>query len=48
VNPATPTGWAATATHSADATIECGVYVGDAPAANGAPATMPEVVECTY
>ena len=48
VNSATNTGWAASATHVADGDILCGVYVGTAAAADGAPATNPEVVECTF
>ena len=41
-------GWAATATHDAYSSIQCGVYVGAAYAADGAPATFPERVACTY
>lgn len=38
-------GWAAQATHgSYDG--ECGVFIGDAPAANGAPATEQGVIAC--
>lgn len=48
INEAANTGWAATASHAADAAIECGVYVGTATPANGAPATTPEVVACTF
>ena len=48
ITEATNTGWAATATHAAldDATQTCGVYVGEASAANGAPATTPGTVTC--
>lgn len=48
VNSADNQGWGATATHLADSSIQCGVYVGSAPAADGVPATLPEVVECTF
>lgn len=40
------TGWAAQATHPSLDTRSCGVFVGDAPAADGAPATQPGVITC--
>lgn len=46
INSATNTGWGATATHQGYADLECGVYIGTAPPADGAPATMPELVTC--
>jgi prepilin-type N-terminal cleavage/methylation domain-containing protein len=47
ITEATNTGWAATAVHAAlGATQTCGVFVGEATAANGAPATNPGVVTC--
>ena len=48
ITSADNTGWAATATHAADSDIQCGVYVGSADPADGAPATTPEVVACTF
>lgn len=48
VNVADNTGWAATATHAADPSIICGVFVGTATAADAGPATDPEVVGCTF
>ena len=39
-------GWAAQATHPSLATRSCGIFVGDAPAADGAPATQPGVITC--
>jgi prepilin-type N-terminal cleavage/methylation domain-containing protein len=48
INSATNTGWGATALHAADPAIECGVYVGTADPADGAPAATAEVVECTF
>ncbi len=47
INYATPTGWSGTATHDALGDRSCGVFVGDAPPAGGAPATVPEVLACT-
>ena len=47
ITHATGTGWSATATHSGDSDIACGVFVGDAPPAGGAPATLSEVIACT-
>ncbi len=46
VNEATGDGWAATATHNALATAQCGFYHGNATAANGTPATVISVVGC--
>ncbi len=38
-------GWAAQAVHGSYSGT-CGIFVGDAPAANGAPATQPGVITC--
>jgi prepilin-type N-terminal cleavage/methylation domain-containing protein len=46
VNEASGTGWAATGTHSGLATRQCGLYFGNASAANATPATVPGVVTC--
>ena len=48
INAAGNTGWGASATHAADSDIQCGVFVGTASAADGPPATDPEVVSCTF
>lgn len=48
INEATPRGWGATATHAGDASIQCGIYVGEANPTSGAPATSPEAVACTF
>lgn len=48
INEATNVGWAATGTHVGDAALQCGVFVGAAAAANATPATIPEVVACTF
>ncbi|MGH7443292.1 MAG: type IV pilin protein [Longimicrobiales bacterium] len=40
------TGWAAQATHPSYAGHACGMFVGDAPASDGAPATVPGTVAC--
>ena len=42
-----PTGWSAQATHTGNGSILCGVYVGSAPPAGGAPAPAPDQVICT-
>ena len=47
INEATNVGWSATGTHVGDPTLQCGVFVGAAAAAGGAPATVPEVIACT-
>lgn len=47
VNEATTSGWAATASHQGVAGEQCGIYYGDASAANGSPATVAGRVECT-
>jgi prepilin-type N-terminal cleavage/methylation domain-containing protein len=47
VNEATGAGWAATATHDALASAQCGFYHGDAAAAGGSPATVISVVGCS-
>lgn len=39
-------GWAAQATHPSYAGHTCGIFMGDATAANGAPATTPGTVVC--
>ena len=49
INEADGTGWAATATHVALAAAEqCGIYHGDAAAANGSPAATVGVVACSF
>ena len=40
-----PDGWAAQATHDSYGAT-CGLFTGDAPAANGAPATIPGKIAC--
>ncbi len=39
-------GWAAQATHPSLDSRSCGIFVGDAPAADGAPATTAGVITC--
>lgn len=39
-------GWAAQATHASYTGHTCGMFMGDAPPANGAPATIPGTVAC--
>ncbi len=39
-------GWAAQATHPSYAGHTCGIFVGNAAAADGAPATAPGVIAC--
>ena len=46
INDATGTGWAATAYHAGLTARPCGVYMGGASPANGAPATAPGAVTC--
>lgn len=46
INSANALGWAAQATHPSYAGHTCGIFVGDAPAADGAPATAPGVINC--
>jgi len=48
VNEANGTGWAATATHAGVSTGQCGIFYGDATAANGDPATTAGVVSCNF
>lgn len=48
INEATNVGWAATGSHVGDPAIACGIYVGVATPANGAPATVPEVIACDF
>ena len=47
VNEADGTGWAATGYHDALSGRPCGIFYGDALAANAAPATTGGVVVCT-
>ena len=47
INEATVGGWAATATHQALATAQCGLFHGDAAAAGGTPAPVVSVVGCS-
>ncbi len=46
INSADSRGWAAQATHPSYAGHTCGIFVGDAPAADGAPATAAGVIAC--
>ena len=46
VNESTGTGRAATGSHSGLAGQQCGIYFGDASAANASPATQPGFVTC--
>lgn len=48
ITEATLTGWAAQATHESIPGEQCGVYHGGASAANGAPASEPSLIECTF
>ena len=48
VNEASTTGWAATATHVAVPSGQCGVYHGSAAAAGGSPATVEGVITCNF
>jgi prepilin-type N-terminal cleavage/methylation domain-containing protein len=41
-------GWAATATHEALASAQCGLFMGDEVAANASPATTVGEIACTY
>ena len=47
INEADGTGWAATAYHTALPSRPCGIFYGDASAANADPATQPGYVTCT-
>lgn len=40
-------GWAANATHVSLATTQCGFFTGNAPAAQGAPATVNGIIDCS-
>ena len=46
INSANNTGWGATAEHRGHPDLACGIFVGTAPAADGAPASIPELVTC--
>lgn len=48
INEASGTGWAATATHAALPSEQCGVYHGSAAQANGSPATVVGVITCSF
>ena len=48
INVGNNTGWAATATHSALATAQCGYYSGDADPTEGSPATTNDSLMCTF
>lgn len=48
INEADNNGWAATATHAAIPAEQCGIYHGDATAANGSPAATVSVVGCSF
>jgi type IV pilus assembly protein PilE len=46
INFADASGWAAQAQHVSYAGHTCGMFIGDAPAADGAPATVPGKITC--
>jgi len=46
INSADASGWAAQATHPSHAGHTCGIFMGEAAAAGGAPATVPGVIAC--
>ena len=48
INESTGTGWAATASHLGVPSQQCGIYHGDAAAAEGNPATVAGVVTCSF
>ncbi|HEX9887432.1 MAG TPA: prepilin-type N-terminal cleavage/methylation domain-containing protein [Longimicrobiales bacterium] len=48
ISVATSDGWGATATHDGIPNGQCGIFVGDAPASSGDPATTAGVVTCNY
>ena len=48
INEADGMGWAATATHAGINSEQCGIYHGDATAANGSPATVAGVPGCSF
>lgn len=49
INQADGTGWAATAVHEGlSSPDQCGIYHGDAPPGQGAPASEPSLVECNF
>ena len=48
INEASGTGWAATATHVALPSEQCGVYHGSAAPSNGSPATVVGVITCSF
>ena len=48
VNSANGTGWGATAVHAGVPGKQCGIYHGNAPAADGSPASAPGVVTCDF
>jgi type IV pilus assembly protein PilA len=48
ITSGTGTGWAATATHPGVPDFQCGVFFGDATAADAPPATIAGVIACDY
>jgi len=48
INEASGTGWAATATHAALSSEQCGVYHGSAAPSGGSPATVVGVITCSF
>jgi len=48
INEATGTGCAATATHAALSSAQCGIYHGNAAATGGSPATAQSIVGCAF
>lgn len=48
INEASGTGWAATATHAALPSEQCGVYHGSAAQSGGSPATVVGIITCSF
>lgn len=46
INAAQPDGWAGDATHTSISGVRCGLFIGNASAADAQPATRPGVAEC--
>ncbi|MEZ4417452.1 MAG: prepilin-type N-terminal cleavage/methylation domain-containing protein [Gemmatimonadota bacterium] len=47
INESTSSGWAATASHPGLAGENCGIFHGNASAANASPAVQPGIIYCT-
>lgn len=48
ITEGTNMGWAARATHQSIPGEQCGLYHGNATAANGVPASEPSLIECSF